>query len=215
MQKIEVNNVFVVLRSIVVTILLLTYPYLVYLGLEKGIVWFAPAIISGFYLYQGITAHNANIKLRKIIIALVLIIGAIFFQSATAKLFPIVIQLMLMHFFGRTLVNGPPLIERFVRLEFPDFIPGIADYCRQLTWLWTGFFAFNAVMCTVLAFWAPSSWWAIYNGILIFIMTSLIMVGEYIWRHFKFPEMEIPSVKSSAKNLMDNGRKIWRDVHVN
>jgi uncharacterized membrane protein len=207
--------VFVALRSVAVTVILLSYPYLVYLGIEKGNVWFAPALISGFYLYHGIKAQDAKVKWRKITLALVLIVGAIFFQSVTAKLFPIVIQLMLMYFFGKTLINGPPLIERFVRLEFPDFILGIAEYCRQLTWLWTGFFAFNAVMCTVLAFWAPSSWWAIYNGILIFVMTGLIMVGEYIWRHFKFPEMEIPSVRSSAKNMMENGRKIWRDVHVN
>jgi uncharacterized membrane protein len=207
--------VFVALRSVAVTVILLSYPYLVYLGIEKGNVWFAPALISGFYLYHGIKAQDAKVKWRKITLALVLIVGAIFFQSVTAKLFPIVIQLMLMYFFGKTLINGPPLIERFVRLEFPDFILGIAEYCRQLTWLWTGFFAFNAVMCTVLAFWAPSSWWAIYNGILIFVMTGLIMVGEDIWRLFKFPEMEIPSVRSSAKNMMENGRKIWRDVHVN
>lgn len=215
LPKIELNNVFAVLRSVIVTTILLIYPYLVYLGLEKGIVWFAPTVISGIYLYRGIKAQDVNIKLIKIAIALALIIGAIFFQSVTAKLLPIAIQLMLMHFFGRTLVHGPPLIERFVRLEFPDFIPGIVEYCRQLTWVWTGFFAFNAVMCAVLAVWAPSSWWAIYTGILIFAMTGLIMVGEYILRHFKFPDMEIPPVKSSAINIMKNSREIWRDVNAN
>ena len=117
---------FSALRSVVVTTILLIYPYLVYLGLEKGIVWFAPAVISGIYLYQGLKAQDVKIKLLKISIALALIVGALFFQSVTAKLLPIAIQLMLMHFFGRTLVHGPPLIERFVRLEFPDFIPGIA-----------------------------------------------------------------------------------------
>ena len=203
------------LRSVMVTTVFLGYPYLVYLGMEKGIVWFAPTVISGFYLYSGFNAQDSKIKQKKITIALLLLAGAIFFQSITAKLLPIFIQLMLMHFFGSTLFyNKPPLIERFVRLEFPELPPGIAAYCRQLTWLWTGFFAFNAVMCVALALWAPSSWWAIYNGILVFVFTGLLMVGEYVWRHFKFPDLDIPSVKSSARNMMINGRKIWQDVHA-
>ncbi len=204
-----------VLRGIAGTIFFLGYPYLVYLGMESGVVWFAPLFISSVYLYQGIKAQDNRGRISKIAIALVLLVGAVFFQSITAKLLPFVIQLMLMHFFGRTLFNGPTLVERFVRMEFPELPPGITEYCRQLTWLWTGFFAFNAVMCVILAFWAPNSWWAIYNGILIFVLTGLLMVGEYIWRHFKFPDLEIPSPRSSAKNMIVNGRKIWFDVQNN
>lgn len=203
------------MRGIIGSAFFLGYPYLVYQGMEKGVVWFAPSIILGVYLYQGIKTQNTRSRIYKFAIAGVLLAGTIFFQSLTAKLLPFFIQLMLMHFFGHTLFNGPPLIERFVRMEFPELPPGIAQYCRQLTWLWTGFFAFNAIMCLILAFWAPDSWWAIYNGVLIFVLTALLMVGEYIWRHFKFPDLDIPSPKSSAKNMIVNGRKIWLDVHNN
>jgi uncharacterized membrane protein len=196
------------------TLLFLAYPYLAYLGMQHGIVWFAPMLISFVYLNQAFKASRLRIKLIKLGISLGLIIGAIFFQALTAKLLPILIQLMLMHFFGRTLVHGPTLIERFVRMEFPQFPPGIVEYCRQLTWVWTGFFAFNALMCAALAIWASDSVWALYNGVFIYVLTGLVMVGEYIWRHFHFPQLDIPAPKTSVRNLINHGRIIWKDVNA-
>ena len=119
-----------------------------------------------------------------------------------------------MFFFGRTLYKGPPLIESFVRLEFPEFPPGIGRYCRQLTIMWTGFFGFNALMCIGLAVWAPDAWWAFYNSILIFVMTGMLMVGEYIYRHFRFPDLDIPKPMSTIKTMVSNGRKIWLEAQV-
>ena len=203
-----------VIRSAAMTLLFLAYPYLAYLGMQQGIVWFAPMLISGVYLNQAIKARKQRVKLIKLGIAVVLITGAIFMQALTAKLLPILIQLMLMHFFGRTLVQGPTLIERFVRMEFPEFPSGIIVYCRQLTWLWTGFFAFNAVICATLAVWAPDAWWALYNGVIIFILIGVLMIGEYIWRHFKFPELDIPAPDTSVRNLINHGRIIWEDVNA-
>lgn len=211
--KIAANNAQVIVRSIIATIIVLAYPYLVYRGMEKGVVWLAPAIISCAYIYQSATAASQRIKIAKLMIALGLLLGAFFLQSLTAKLVPIFIQFMLMHFFGHTLIQGPPLIERFVRLDYPEFPPGIAEYCRQLTILWTAFFAFNIMVCTVLALWAPDLWWAIYNGIMIYTLTFLLMVGEYIYRHFRFPDLDIPSVKSTVQSMIANGRSIWMDVN--
>lgn len=198
------------------TILALLYPYLVYKGLQAGVVWFAPMMIIGLYSYQAVNATDDKTRFTKAGIAGSLIIGVIFFQAATAKLLPVAIQLMLMHFFGKTLLksHAPSLIERFVRLEFEEFPPGVVEYCRLLTIIWTGFFAFNVVVCLLLAFFAPASWWAIYTGVGIFILTGVLMIGEYIYRHFLFPEMEIPNVKSSVKSMVINCKSIWQDVHA-
>ena len=213
LRNTAVNKVQVIIRSIFATLIFLAYPYLVYRGMEKGIVWLAPAVISCIYIYQSVTAFNQRVKITKLAIALGLLLGAFFLQSLTAKLVPIFIQFMLMHFFGYTLIKGPPLVERFVRLDYPEFPPGIAEYCRQLTILWTAFFAFNIIICTALALWAPDLWWAIYNGILIYTFTGVLMVGEYIYRHFRFPDLDIPSPKSTIQSMISNGRNIWMDVN--
>ncbi|SMG65364.1 conserved hypothetical protein, membrane [methanotrophic bacterial endosymbiont of Bathymodiolus sp.] len=209
------------LRSIISAIVFLLYPYLVYRGVKEGVVWFAPAVIASIYFYQAVKARSRQVRLQKLAIVIILFLGAAFYQDTMAKLIPIFIQLSLMLFFGKTLLinKGPSLVERFALLEFPDIPPVLSRYCRHLTMLWTGFFAFNVLACVILAVAAPVEWWAIYTGVLIFVLTALIMVAEYIWRFFLFrrielPAEQIPGIRESAKTMLVNGRKIWLDVQA-
>jgi uncharacterized membrane protein len=203
-----------VIRKMLASSLFLLYPYLVYRGGQAGQVWLAPAIIAALLMAQALRASDKKVRTKKGAVALLLILGMLFFQAFTAKLIPSLIQLLLMHFFGKTLVKGPPLIERFVRLEFSEVPVEIVQYCRQLTVLWTGFFGFNALMCSGLALWGSASWWAFYSGVLIFVLTGLLMVGEYIFRHYRFPNLVIPDVKASVRNMVINSRQIWLDVQA-
>lgn len=212
-----------ILRSIFSGIIFLLYPYLVYRGVQDGVVWFAPAVIAGLYFYLAIKAKQTRKRVQKLAIVLVLLLGAAFYQDLMAKLVPIIIQLTLMSFFGKTLLKdkGPSLVERFAQLEFPD-IPMplvLVKYCRYLTIMWTSFFAFNVLACVLLALFAPVEWWAIYTGVLILLFTAVLMIVEYIWRHFylrriDLPYEKIPAFKESARNMLVNGRKIWLDVHA-
>jgi uncharacterized membrane protein len=213
-QLIEANKLLGIVRSVSIAVIFIVYPYLIYQGRESGLIWLAPVIFSGIYIHQALIATNKQTRILKLIIAASLLVGAVFLQAVTAKLLPVVIQLLLMFFFGRTLYKGPPLIESFVRLEFPEFPQGISDYCRQLTIVWTSFFGFNALMCAGLAMWAPAAWWAFYNSILIFVMIGILMVGEYIYRHFRFPDLDIPKPASTIKTMLSNGRKIWLEVQA-
>jgi len=211
-----------VLRSIISAIVFLLYPYLVYRGVQEGVVWFAPAAIASIYFYQAVKTSKRQVRIQKIGIVLILFLGAAFYQDIMAKLIPIFIQLSLMLFFGKTLLKnkGPSLVERFALLEFPDIPPVLSRYCRHLTIMWTGFFAFNVIACILLAFFAPVEWWAVYTGVLIFLLTAVLMVAEYIWRFFLFRRIDmpadgIPGIKESAKTMLVNGRKIWLDVQAN
>ncbi|MBT6419574.1 MAG: hypothetical protein HOK14_04425 [Gammaproteobacteria bacterium] len=209
------------LRIIISIMVFLLYPYLVYRGVQEGVVWFAPAAIASVYFYQAVNARNRKIRIQKLAIVLMLFVGAIYFQNTVAKLVPIIIQLSLMLFFGKTLLpnKGPSLVERFASLEFPVMPPVLMRYCRHLTVMWTGFFAFNVLACLYLALFAPVQWWAIYTGVLIFVLTALIMIAEYIWRFFMFrridlPAAQIPGIKETVKMMFINGRKIWLDIQA-
>lgn len=201
-------------KSIFASCLFLIYPYLVYKGIELGFVWVAPVIFSAIFLLQAIASPNLKIKILKACIAIAMLLGAFYLQTLTAKILPVLIQLMLMFVFGRTLMTekGPPFIESFVRLDYPMFPPGIKVYCRQLTLVWTGFFAFNALVCVFLAVWESDFWWALYNGVFIYLMIGALMSGEYIYRHYRFPEINIPDPLSTIKSMVSNGRKILLDM---
>jgi uncharacterized membrane protein len=203
-----------IIRQIIVSGFFILYPYLVFRGMQEGIVWFAPMVVASLYFFQALKESSIQAKIKKLLVVMVILLGITFFQAQTAKLLPTLIQLFLMYFFFKTLIKGPPLIERFVRLEFSELPAEIVQYCRQLTVIWVVFFAFNALVCSLLAIWGDPSWWAIYSGVIIFALTVVLMIGEYIWRHYRFPDMEIPDIKTSAKNLAVNARQIWLDLYA-
>lgn len=210
-----------IIKRFVITGLFLAYPYLIYKGVESGMVWIAPVIFSVIFLRQSFLAKNSWAKIFKASIAIALILGAYSMQTLTAKILPVLIQLMLMYFFGRTLLRdkGPPFIESFVRIQFPEFPPAIGRYCRQLTIVWTVFFAMNAITVSVLAIWGAEYWWSIYNGILIYLFMGLLVLIEYIYRRIRFADLSIlhkgiPDPISTIKTMMANGRKIWMDVQA-
>lgn len=202
------------LRLIGAAAVLLGYPYLVLLLIDQGVVWIAPLLVSFLYIHRALGSREAGFRLVNLLISSGLFLAVIFLKSLSAKLLPVLVQLLLSWFFGRTLVRGPSLIERFVRLDYPVFPPGIVEYCRQLTWIWTWFFAFNAVLCGAFALWASDGWWAFYTSVVILVMTGLLLAGEYFYRRHRFPDLEIPDPKTSFRSIWRNGRKIWMDVHA-
>ena len=210
-----------IIKGTVITCLFLAYPYLIYKGIESGMVWVAPAIFSALFLRQSFLAKTIGTKVFKACVAIALILGAYYMQTVTAKVLPVLIQLMLMYFFGRTLFRdkGPTFIESFVRLQFPEFPTAISRYCRQLTLVWTAFFAMNAVIITVLAIWSAEFWWSLYNGVLIYLLMGLLVMAEYIYRRIRFADLiilhkGIPDPMTTIKTMMVNGRKIWMDVQA-
>ncbi len=192
----------------------LAYPVLVYRGMDSGLVWIAPVLVSSLYLFRAFERRDFETRVVNLLIGGILLAGVIFLRSMSAKFLPVLVQLMLCWFFGRTLFKGPPLIERLVRLDYSVFPPGVAEYCERLTWIWTLFFALNALLCSALAVWASDGWWAFYSGVVLVVSTVLLLMGEYFYRRFRFPDFEIPDPKTSIKSILVNGRKIWADVHA-
>lgn len=209
-----------VLRKLIKSSLFLLYPYLVYRGIQEGVTWFALIFIASLFLFQALKAKTAKLCFWNLDRVFLLVLGAVFYQDLMVKLIPIFIQISLMLFFGKTLLKerGPTLIERFASLDFPDIPPALSRYCRKFTIIWTAFFALNTIACIVLALFFPVVWWAFYTGVVIFLLTGLLMMTEYIMRHFYFLKFaptlrqQIPGVKESVRSMIKNGKNIWVDV---
>lgn len=196
------------------TVVILGYPYLVYRGMDSGMVWIAPLLVSFFYIVQAFGNRRLKTRVINVLIGGTLLASVILLKSGSAKFLPVLVQVILCWFFVRSLFKGPPLIECFVRLDFAVFPPGIAQYCRQLTWMWTLFFAFNGLVCSALALWANDAWWAFYTGVVINLLTGVLLAGEYCYRHYRFPGLKIPDPQTSFRSILINSRKIWMDLHA-
>lgn len=96
--------------------------------------------------------------------------------------YPTLISLLLLAAFGLSLKFGPPLVERIARAREPDLPAAAVPYTRKVTWVWVGFFVWNATASAVLTLWAPLTWWTLYNGLLVYFIMGTLFTGEWLLR---------------------------------
>ena len=196
-----------VMRGLLVTLLFLFYPLIVYLLLVNDQPWMGSTLVLGILIWK-IRNRPDRLWWWAGIALLSFLIIQVSGPDVISKLSPILIHSGLLYLFWNSL-KTTPLIEQFARLDFPELPPEIVVYTRQLTMLWALFFALNIVACVLMALWGSDSLWALYNGLIVYGLIGVLLVGEYVWRHIQFPDLEIPPIRKTAQNIMESGRKIW------
>ena len=191
--------------------LFLAYPFLSAYLAKQGFASLELLVFAGITLWRGLKIETPLFRLATLLLVAVLLTAAYFANAYFIWLIPSCVYMGLTILFGHTLRSPPSLCERLVRLLYPDFIPGIADYLRQVTWVWTLFFAINAVICGLLPLLVGQQAWAIYTGVLVYLLMSILVVAEWLYRHKRFPDLEIPPIMETAKFFVLNGHKIFKD----
>jgi uncharacterized membrane protein len=100
---------------------------------------------------------------------------------------PVLINGWLFVAFAATL-SGTPMIERFARLQSPELSNQQIRYCRRVTHIWVGFFVVNGVITGLLALFASARWWAIYTGLIAYVLIALLGTAEFLFRRYLFRE---------------------------
>ena len=188
-------------------LLIAGYPLIIYLLIINGVAWVGAALVFALVLWK-IRYRDNWLWWFAGLAGLTVLTIRMFGIDAVPKMSPLLIHTGLFYLFFQSLKNRP-LIEQFARLDFPELPPEIELYCRQLTILWSVFFALNILGCLWLAFWGNDSWWVLYNGLIVYFLIAALMLGEYFWRRYRFPDLEIPKFSHTMNNIMKNGHKIW------
>jgi uncharacterized membrane protein len=98
------------------------------------------------------------------------------------KLYPVLVNAVLLLVFGVSLWRGPPVIERLARLSEPALpVEGVA-YTRRVTEAWCLFFVFNGVAAGATALWLSTEGWALYNGFIAYLLMGAMFAGEWLLR---------------------------------
>lgn len=179
--------------TLVVACALVAYPIVVYgllttagaSGSRLRLLWLAVPFTASLLL--GARSPKTTSRLVGPILAL-LLIGAAIWVDATAPLLlvPVAINGTFLYTFGSTLLAPPPLIERFARLQHADLDAAELRWCRSWTVIWTGFFALNIVVATGLSLARQVKLWALYNGLLTYVVMGCLFGVEYTIRKYRF-----------------------------
>jgi len=170
--------------STLVTIFIaLIYPLAVWAGQERV----EPRFLAILLLALALTRlHSLKISrgsrwwLMGTVVIFMLAIWGNTFQSL--KLYPVLVSAVLLGIFSYSLLFPPSIIERFARVREPDLPPQAIRYTRRVTQVWCIFFGVNGAIAFVTALWASSATWALYNGLVAYLIMGLLFAGEYFFR---------------------------------
>jgi uncharacterized membrane protein len=111
------------------------------------------------------------------LVALVLVDGAL-----AALAYPVLLSLAVAFVFGVTLWRSPSLVEQFALATGEAWSPELQHYCRNVTLIWTVWLCLNAVIAAVLALSGSARAWALWTGLLSYVVSALLFAGEWTVR---------------------------------
>lgn len=115
--------------------------------------------------------------------ALLLAAGAVWANALLPlKLYPVLVNAVLLAAFAYSLASPPSMIERMARLTEPNLPPAAIAYTRVVTQVWCGFFVVNGSIALGTAIWASPAVWSLYNGVIAYVLMGLLFAGEYLVR---------------------------------
>jgi uncharacterized membrane protein len=175
-------------------VLVVSYPLAVYFGLlhlsarSLGLLLMA-LLLPGLALKFRAARREDLLAVARIPLSLLAVVAlaAVFDDKRFVLGMPVLINLVLLYGFASSL-RSTPMVERFARMQDPQLGPEQVKYCRGVTKVWCAFFVLNAALSAVLALFASVALWALYTGLLAYILIGTVGATEYVVRKARFRE---------------------------
>jgi uncharacterized membrane protein len=160
----------------------LAYPVVVYLALGHVSPRWIALLLVGLALARAWVTRE-SFWLGAAVLATVLAAASFFGERwGPLKLYPALVNLLMLGLFSMSLWRGPSMVERLARLRESNFPPAAIAYTRRVTQVWCGFFVVNGLVAVATALWASAAVWALYNGLLSYVAMGVLMGGEWLVR---------------------------------
>ena len=167
-------------------LLLLSYPFLTHAAVTTGLAYLAwtawlcvaALVVLSFPGQWGLAGF-----------ALLAAAPLVADPDALLKFPPVIINLALAVWFGRTLAPGEePMISWFARLaRGTELPPDLARYTRWSTVMWTAFFVSMAAAAAALAVLASPRTWSLFANGIDYLLVGALFFGEYVFRRVRYP----------------------------
>jgi uncharacterized membrane protein len=109
-------------------------------------------------------------------------VGTAINADLAMRLYPVLMNIAMLSAFGLSLAKPPTMIERFARMVERDLPEAGVRYTRTVTWIWCVFFVVNGVVALWTALAASLEIWALYNGVVSYVLMGILLGGEFLVR---------------------------------
>lgn len=168
--------------GVVVALATLAYPAIVYVGVgHSEPLWVSAALLALALLRAWVSRQG--VWMWAAVGAALLAVASVWQQSwVPLKLYPLAVNVVMFALFTLSLFVGKPVVERIARLTEPDLPPEGVAYTRKVTRVWCCFFVVNGALAATTALWASDKIWALYNGLIAYILMGLLFGVEWLVR---------------------------------
>jgi uncharacterized membrane protein len=99
-----------------------------------------------------------------------------------ALAYPVLMNLGFAAAFGWSVVRPPSLVQIFASVVEPDPSERARRYMRKVSLVWCLFLSVNASVALALALWADTALWALYTGLISYLLMGLLFAVEWLVR---------------------------------
>lgn len=160
----------------------LLYPVAIWLGLARFEPRWVAMVLLAVAILRVVVSRQLVWRLASLG-ALVLVIATWTFNDGMPlKLYPALVNAVLLAIFGFSLLKPPTVIERIARVRHPDLPASGVRWVTNVTRVWCVFFMVNGTIALWTALHASDSAWALYNGGIAYLLIGSLLVGEWCLR---------------------------------
>lgn len=170
------------IRALAFGLLTVAYPLLVYLAMGRFEPRWMALLLFALALLRALTSRQPLWMAAAAGAGVLALLTTLLNQALPLKLYPLLVNVVMLLVFATSLRFGSPVVERLARLQEPDLPPFAVAYTRKVTQVWCGFFVLNGGLALVTALWASDRTWALYNGLLAYVMMGVLFAGEWLVR---------------------------------
>lgn len=158
------------------------YPLVVYWAMGRFEPRWLAVLLLVLAVLRAVATRQAVWLMAAAGAALLAALATAFNQALPLKLYPALVNAVMLVVFATSLVFPPSAVERIARLTDPDLPPAGVAYTRRVTQVWCGFFVFNGLLALATALWASDRAWALYNGLVAYVLMGALFGGEWLVR---------------------------------
>lgn len=172
------------ISRIALAIISLLYPLAVYFGLRHFDARFMALLLMIIAGLRVLSNKHAPVNhwLWMPLVGL-LVFWILLSNSDTGlKLYPVLVNLSFLTMFAWSIKHPPTVIERMARVQDPDLPARASSYTTAVTKVWCAFFIINAGISLATTLWGSDEVWALYNGLIAYVLLALLFAGEWLVR---------------------------------
>ncbi|MDB4576293.1 hypothetical protein N9091_01105 [bacterium] len=165
----------------------LAYPLVVYFGIQ----YFTPAILALLLLASAATRFYFASDKKDLIVIIIMSIVMIYILTIFITnneylllLYPGIVSLCVAIFFAASLKQKVSLVERVAIASGKVITVNAKRYTWRLTFFWSGILIGHSAVCFYLALQGTRESWALYSGLICYLLFGMIGVLEYSYRQY-------------------------------